>query len=57
MFVAIDRATKYTYVEMDERMIQANACEFLENFIEDVAFKIHTILTDNGAQFTYKLLA
>jgi hypothetical protein len=57
MFVAIDRATKYTYVEIHERMTQVIACEFLQNFIEDVPFKIHTILTDNGAQFTYKLLA
>lgn len=57
MFVAIDRATKYTYVEIHERMTQAIACAFLQNFIEDVPFKIHTILTDNGAQFTYKLLS
>ena len=57
MFVAIDRATKYTCVEIHERMTQVIACEFLQNFIEDVPFKIHTILTDNGAQFTYKLLA
>jgi len=57
MFVAIDRATKYTYVEIHEKMTQAIACSFLKNFIEDVPFKIHTILTDNGAQFTYALLA
>jgi len=57
MFVAIDRVTKYAYVEIHTRMTQAIACEFLENFIEDVPFKIHTILTDNGAQFTYELLA
>lgn len=57
MFVAIDRATKYTYVEIHEKMTQAIACTFLKNFIEDVPFKIHTILTDNGAQFTYALLA
>ena len=57
MFVAIDRATKYTYVAIHEKMTQAISCEFLQNLINDVPFKIHTILTDNGAQFTYKLLA
>jgi transposase-like protein len=57
MFVAIDRATKYTYVEIYERMTTDNACLFLRNFIKDCCFKITKILTDNGAQFTYKLLA
>jgi transposase len=57
MFVAIDRATKYTYVEIHTRMTQVIACAFLQNFITDVPFIIHTILTDNGAQFTYALLA
>ena len=57
MFVAIDRVTKYAYVEIHERMTQDIACAFLQNFIKDVPLKIHTILTDNGAQFTYVLLA
>ncbi|MFM7631008.1 MAG: integrase core domain-containing protein, partial [Alphaproteobacteria bacterium] len=30
---------------------------FLKNLIADCPFKIHRILTDNGAQFTYALLA
>ncbi|MCK5662776.1 MAG: transposase [Thiotrichaceae bacterium] len=57
LFVGIDRATKYVYVEVFNRMTQLNSCLFLENFINDCPFKIHTILTDNGAQFTYQLLA
>jgi len=28
---------------------------FLQNFIRDITFKIHTILIDDGAQFMYKL--
>ena len=52
MFVAIDRATKYTYVEIYERMTTDNTCLFLRNFIKDCCFKITKILTDNGAQFT-----
>ncbi len=57
MFIAIDKATKYIYVEIHTKMTQAIACIFLENLIEDVVFKIHTILTDNIALFSYKLLA
>ena len=57
MFVAIDRATKYTYVEIYKKMTIDNACLFLRNFIKDCCFNIHTILTDNGVQFTYKLLS
>jgi len=38
-------------------MTKDNACLFLTNLIAHCPFKIHTILTDNGAQFTYKLLA
>ena len=33
------------------------ACSFLHNLVEESPFKIYTILTDNGAQFTYALLA
>ena len=57
LFVGIDRVSKYAYIELHERMTAAIACEFLENFIKDCPFKIHTILTDNGAQFTHALLA
>lgn len=57
MFVGICRVSKYAYLELHERMTQALATSFLENMIEDCPFKIHTILTDNGAQFTYALLA
>ncbi len=57
LFVGIDRATKYTYVEVYERMTKDNSCLFLKNLIAHCPFKIHTLLTDNGAQFTYKLLA
>ena len=56
LFVGIDRAIKYTYVEVCTKMTQANACLFLKSFIADCPFIIHTLLTNNGAQFTYKLL-
>jgi len=57
LFVGIDRVCKYTFVELHERMTQDIAKDFLTHLIEDFPFKIHTILTDNGAQFTYALLA
>ena len=57
LFVAIDRICKYAYVEIYSNMTMAIAKQFLSNVIKDVPFKIHTILTDNGAQFTYALLA
>ena len=57
LFVGIDGVCKYVYVELHQRMTQEVARGFLENFIADCPFKIHTTLTDNGAQFTYALLA
>ncbi len=57
LFVAIDRATKYLYIELHQRMTMDNAVQFLKNLNKDCVFKLTHILTDNGAQFTYKLLA
>ena len=34
-------------------MTTENACKFLKNLINYFPFKIHRILTDNGAQFTF----
>jgi len=57
IFVAIDRTSKYVYAEIHERMTAAIAKQFLHNTTNSFPFKINTILTDNGAQFTYELLA
>lgn len=38
-------------------MTQAVAVSFLKNLIQDFPFIIHRLLTDNGSQFTYALLA
>jgi hypothetical protein len=38
-------------------MDMKNTVQFLEKRIATAPFRIHTILTDNGAQFTYRLLA
>lgn len=52
LFVAIDRTSKLAYVELHERQTKAIAADFLCNLIEAVPYRIHTILTDNGIQFT-----
>jgi hypothetical protein len=50
--VAIDRASKFVYVELLEKQGKMQAVQFLRNLIAAVPYKIHTILTDNGVQFT-----
>ena len=52
MFVAIDRVSKFVYVELLEKYGNIEATQFLRNLIKALPYKIHTILTDNGIQFT-----
>jgi transposase-like protein len=52
LFVAIDRTSKFVYVELLEKRGKMEAAQFLRNLIAIVPYKIHTILTDNGVQFT-----
>ncbi len=54
LFVAIDRTSKYAYVELHSKATCLIATGFLKNLIKDVPYQIHTILTDNGIQFTAK---
>lgn len=51
LFVAIDRTSKFVYVELHPKMTKMIAAAFLENVIKLTPYKIHTILTDNGIQF------
>jgi transposase-like protein len=51
LFVAIDRTSKFAFVELHERMTRPLAAEFLRHLIALVPYPIHTILTDNGIQF------
>jgi len=52
MFVAIDRTSKFALVELVSSAGKMQAAQFLQKLIETVPYKIHTILTDNGIQFT-----
>jgi len=56
IYVAIDRTSKYVYCEIHDNQTMLNAKEFLYKLASNVPYKIQKVLTDNGAQFTYKLL-
>jgi transposase-like protein len=51
-FVAIDRATRYVYVEIHRRRDAKTSAAFLKRFLAHFPCRVHTILTDNGAEFT-----
>jgi transposase-like protein len=52
LFVAIDRTSKFAYAELHTEAIKTVAAQFLRNLIATVPYKLHTVLTDNGIQFT-----
>lgn len=52
LFVAIDRTSKFAYVELHKKAGKMIAAQFLRNLIAAVPYTIHTVLTDNGIQFT-----
>ena len=52
MFVAIDRTSKFAFVELHARATTAVSGGFLRNLLKAVPYKVHTVLTDNGVQFT-----
>ncbi len=52
LFVAIDRTSKFAYVELHQKAGKMIAAQFLRNLVAAVPYTIHTVLTDNGIQFT-----
>ena len=54
LFVVIDRTSKFAFVELHEKAATAIAADFLRHLIAAVPYKIHTVLTDNGIQFTIR---
>lgn len=52
LFVAIDRTSKFTFAELFNQATRLTAAGFLRHLIAAVPYKIHTILTDNGIQFS-----
>jgi transposase InsO family protein len=52
LFVAIDRTSKFAFVELHQEGGKMIAAQFLRNLVAAVPYRIHTVLTDNGIQFT-----
>jgi RNA-directed DNA polymerase len=52
LFVAIDRTCKFAYAELYPEANKMVAAQFLWNVMAAIPYKIHTVLTDNGIQFT-----
>jgi len=53
LYVAIDRTSKFAFVQLVKKTGRTSASAFLEALIKAVPYKIHIVLTDNGVQFTY----
>ena len=53
LFVAIDRTSKFAFVQLVASANRVTASAFLVALITAVPYKVHTILTDNGIQFRY----
>ena len=51
MFLAIDRVSKFAYVEFHDSAGKMEGSAFLSNAVEVFPYKIHTVLTDNGMAF------
>ena len=52
LFVAIDRTSKFAFVELHEKATRRIAANFLRTLSAAVPYRIHTVLTDNGTHFT-----
>ena len=51
--MAIDRTSEFAFARLAEKANRVTAAAFLIALIEAVPYKIHTVLTDNGIQFTF----
>ena len=52
LFVAIDRTSKFTFVQLHSRAGKMQAAQFLRDLQQAIPYAIHIVLTDNGIQFT-----
>ena len=51
MFLAIDRVSKFPYVEFRDDRGKMHGADFLRGVVNAFLYKIHTVLTDNGVAF------
>jgi transposase InsO family protein len=52
LLVAIDRTSKFAFVELHEKVTRQTGGDFLRRLIVAVPDKVRTVLTDNGTHFT-----
>ncbi|MDI4661942.1 IS481 family transposase [Cobetia sp. BMC6] len=52
LYVAIDRATRWVYLEVRSSQTAKDAQAFMKRVEEEAPFTIRTVLTDNGKSFT-----
>jgi transposase InsO family protein len=55
VFVAIDRATRWVFIAIKKTRSAASARSFLKELHKAAPFRIRTLLTDNGTEFTDRL--
>ncbi len=47
LFVAIDRTSKFAFIQLHEKATRRVAGDFLRALLAAVPYKVHTVLTDN----------
>ena len=52
LYVAIDRATRWVYLELRSSQAASDAEAFFHRVVEKAPFKVQKVLTDNGKSFT-----
>jgi Integrase core domain len=52
LLVAIDRTSKFAFVELHERVTRRVAANFLRALIAAVPYRVHTVRTGNGTHVT-----
>jgi len=53
LYVAIDRTSKFAFVQLVDKANRKTASAFLEALVAAVPYRINIVLTDNGIQFTF----
>ncbi|MCM0604915.1 MAG: transposase family protein [Xanthomonadaceae bacterium] len=54
-YVAVDECTRWRYTRAYYELNPASTVDFLFRLQEEAPFPLHTLQTDNGFEFTYKL--
>ncbi|SFC13267.1 Integrase core domain-containing protein, partial [Kushneria avicenniae] len=51
LFVAVDRTSKFVHARLYRKANREQAAAFLEDVVQQLPYRVHTVLTDNGVQF------